>query len=307
MHNYRPAQVLEALGVCCEDEQLYRALLARPEATTTELVADTGWPTARVARHLRSLLTLGLASRTPGRPARFTPAVPEAAVELLALRKQAAIVQARLGASVLTEEFRAKRDAGPFTVISGAAAIAQRFYQAQQSAQSEVLILDKPPYAVLPIEPRRAYGVTYRTIYDMAALGNPAELAAARSAGTSCRMLREVPLKLVVADRRTGLLQTGQEVIELGPSSLLDALLKLFELLWQQATPLTPVSADGPLSVEDQQLLSLAAAGLTDQAIARRIGVAQRTVERRMQRILRALDATTRFQAGLRAGQRGLL
>jgi DNA-binding NarL/FixJ family response regulator len=306
VHNYRPGPLLEALGVCSEDEQLYRVLLARPEATTTELILDTGWPSARVARHLRSLVALGLASRTAGRPARYTPAVPEAAVELLALRKQAAIVQARLGASVLTEEFRAKREAGPFTVIRGAAAIAQRFYQAQQSAQSEVLILDKPPYAVLPIEPRRAYGVTYRTIYDMAALGNPAELAAARTAGTSCRMLRDVPLKLMVADRRTGLLQTGLEVVELGPSGLLDGLLRLFELLWQQATPLT-ASGEGPLSIEDQQLLSLAAAGLTDQAIARRLGVAQRTVERRMQRILRALDATTRFQAGLRAGQRGLL
>jgi len=74
------------------------------------------------------------------------------------------------------------------------------------------------------------------------------------------------------------------------------------------APPLTPsVSSDGPLTSEDQQLLSLAAAGLTDQAIARRLGVAQRTVERRMQRILKALDATTRFQAGLRAGQQGLL
>ncbi len=308
MHNYRPVQVLEALGVCYEDEQLYRALLARPEATTTDLVAETGWATAKVARHLRSLLLLGLASRTAGRPARYTPAVPEAAVELLALRKQAAIVQARLSASVLTQEFRAAHESGPFTVIRGEQAIAQRFYQAQQSAQTEVLVLDKPPYVVLPVEPRRAYGVSYRTIYDMAALGNPAELAAARSAGASCRMLSDVPLKLVVADRRTGLLQTGQEVIELGASSLLDALVRLFELLWQQATSLTPESSgDGPLSAEDHQLLALAAAGLTDQAIARRLGVAQRTVERRMQRILKSLDATTRFQAGLRAGQRGLL
>ncbi|MDX6281300.1 MAG: hypothetical protein QOH03_2371, partial [Kribbellaceae bacterium] len=72
-------------------------------------------------------------------------------------------------------------------------------------------------------------------------------------------------------------------------------------------TPLSPSASDGPLTFEDQQLLALAAAGLTDQAIARRLGVAQRTVERRMQRILKALDATTRFQAGLRAGQRGLL
>lgn len=299
--------MLEALGVCLEDEQLYRALLGLPEATASDLVADTGWATARVTRHLRSLLSLGLASRTPGRPARYTPAVPEAAAELLALRKQEAIVQARLNAAILTDEFRSRREAGPFTVIRGQQAMAQRFYQAQQTAQSEVLVLDKPPYVVLPIEPRRAYGVTYRTIYDMASLVEPAEIAAARTAVPSCRMLREVPLKLVLADRRTGLVQTGQELIEIGPSSLLDALLRLFELLWQQATSLSPSSSEGPLSFEDQQLLALAAAGLTDQAIARRVGVAQRTVERRMQRILKALDATTRFQAGLRAGQRGLL
>jgi DNA-binding NarL/FixJ family response regulator len=309
VHDVRYGPVLDGLGVCREDEQLYRALLARPDATTAELVADTGWAVSRVARHLRSLQSLGLAARTPGRPARYTPAVPEAAVEVLALRQQAAIVQARIGASVLTHEFRATHRAGPFTVVRGGEAIAQRFYQAQQAAQSEVLILDKPPYAGALAE--RAQGLTYRTIYDMEALGDRAELAAARelaTAGENCRILRNVPLKLVVTDRRTGLLQTGQEVVELGPSALLDGLVRLFELLWQQATPLWPEpEPSGPLSADDQRLLALAAAGLTDQAIARRLGVAQRTVERRMQRILKALDATTRFQAGLRAGHRGLL
>ncbi|RZT15353.1 regulatory LuxR family protein [Kribbella sp. VKM Ac-2569] len=299
MHSYRPAPLLEALGVCSEDEQLYRALLARPESTATSLALSVDWPANRVGRHLRSLLSLGLASRTPGRPARYVPAVPEAAVELLALRKQAAIVEARLGAAALTAEFR-QPDA--FTVIRGAEAIAQRFYQAQQCAQDEVLVLDRLPYVVLA-----THGVTYRMIYDMASLSEPGDLVAARSSGC-CRMLRDVPLKLVVVDRRTALLPTGPDVVvELGPSSLLDALLCLFDLLWRQASPLTPSVSEGPLTADDQQLLSLAAAGLTDQAIARRLGVAQRTVERRMQRILKALDATTRFQAGLRAGQQGLL
>jgi DNA-binding CsgD family transcriptional regulator len=298
MHSYRPAPVLEALGVCSEDEQLYRALLARPESTATDLTTFVDWPANRVGRHLRSLLSLGLASRTPGRPARYLPAVPEAAVELLALRKQAAIIEARLGASVLTAEFR-QPDA--FTVIRGAEAIAQRFYQAQQCAQDEVLVLDRMPY------PRRLDGVRYRIIYDMASLSEPRDLTAARSSGC-CRMLRDVPLELLVIDGRTALLPTAADVVvELGPSSLLDALLRLFELLWKQASPLTSSVSEGPLTPDDQQLLSLAAAGLTDQAIARRLGVAQRTVERRMQRILKALDATTRFQAGLRAGQRGLL
>ncbi|TWD81102.1 regulatory LuxR family protein [Kribbella amoyensis] len=300
MHSYRPSPVLAALGVCSEDEQLYRALLARPEAATTDLAVDLGWATPRVTRHLRSLLSHGLASRTPGRPARYTPAVPEAAVELLALRKQAAIVEARLGASVLTAEFRARRDAGPFTVIRGAEAIAQRYQQALQSARNEVLVLGQP------VRPRRTDGVMYRFIHDVTALVDPVELAAAGSVGG--RMVRGVPLVLVVVDRRTGLLQTGPDVVvELGPCSLLDGLLRLFELLWQQGTPLGTEPTDGPLTEADQQLLSLAAAGLTDRAIARRLGVAQRTVERRMQRILKALDATTRFQAGLRAGRLGLL
>lgn len=301
MHSYRPAPVLEALGVCSEDERLYRTLLARPEATAVELAGDTGWPVPRVSRHLRSLLELGLAARTPGRPARYMPAVPDAALELLALRKQAAIVEARLSASVLTAEFRAQQEA--FTVVRGTEAIAHRLYQAQQSAQDEVLVLDG-----LPTEPRRAPGVVYRTIYDLDALADPAGLAVARSAGSGCRMLRDVPVKLLVVDRRTALVQTGVDVVvDVGPSSLLDALVRLFELLWQHATPVTAPAAAGPLGPEDQQLLALAAAGLTDQAIARRLGVAQRTVERRMQRILKALDATTRFQAGLRAGRQGLL
>ena len=192
MHSYRPSPVLEALGVCSEDEQLYRALLARPDSTATDLADYVDWPATRVGRHLRSLLSLGLASRTPGRPARYLPAVPDAAIELLALRKQAAIVEARLGASVLSAEFR-QPDA--FTVVRGPEAIAQRFYQAQQCAQDEVLILDR---GVVPIEPRRAPGVSYRTIYDMASLLEPSDLVAARSVG--CRMLRDVPLRLVLVD-----------------------------------------------------------------------------------------------------------
>lgn len=308
-----PARVLEGLGVCCEDEQVYRALLARPDATISELVLELGWPTSKVTKHLRSLETLGLAARTSGRPARFAPAVPEAAVEVLALRQQAAIVQARIDAAVLAQEFRAADGAGPFTVLRGREATAQRFFQAQQTATQEVLILDKPPYAVEPSDRQRLLrnGLAYRTIYDVEGLANPLDLLAARElgeAGEDARMLRDLPMMLVVTDRRTGLLQTGQDVVEIGRSALLDGLVVLFELLWQRATPLVVTrEAGGLLSAEDERLLALAAAGLTDQAIARRLGVAQRTVERRMQRIMKALDATTRFQAGLRAGHQGLL
>jgi DNA-binding CsgD family transcriptional regulator/sugar-specific transcriptional regulator TrmB len=324
--------VLARLGVTPPDETLYRLLLSRPQATLADLAAATGWELTRVRRHVRALEGLGLLTRTPTRPARFTPSAPDAAVEVLALQRHEEIEQARLGAARLAEEFRAALDgngSSPVTVVRGREAVAHRFFQAQQATRHEVLILDKPPYVVEPYlrqsQVQHALlrkGVSYRTIYDQTALATPEALADARdlaARGERGRVLAGVPLKLVITDRRTAMVPfartTEQETMVLHASTLLDGLVTLFEMLWERATPLWPAGAPAPvggesglgLSAEDEQLLALAASGLTDQAIARRLGKAQRTVERRMQRIMALLSAKTRFQAGLQAARRGIL
>jgi DNA-binding NarL/FixJ family response regulator len=46
--------------------------------------------------------------------------------------------------------------------------------------------------------------------------------------------------------------------------------------------------------------------GLTDEAASRRLGVSLRTYRRRVADLLLALEADSRFQAGLRAGELGL-
>jgi hypothetical protein len=46
-------------------------------------------------------------------------------------------------------------------------------------------------------------------------------------------------------------------------------------------------------------LLTLMASGLTDGAIARKLGISERTVRRRVSDILAELGVATRFQAGL--------
>ncbi|CAL9532836.1 helix-turn-helix domain-containing protein [Streptomyces sp. enrichment culture] len=58
---------------------------------------------------------------------------------------------------------------------------------------------------------------------------------------------------------------------------------------------------------EQRELLRLLAAGLKDEAIARRLGVHVHTARRRISRLLEALEARTRFQAGARATARGWL
>ncbi|MEO3972923.1 winged helix-turn-helix transcriptional regulator [Streptomyces sp. CAU 1734] len=320
---------LAALGVPADDELLYRTLLNRPCATAAELARATGWDPARVRRRIRALEERGMLTRTGGRPARFAPAPPEPAIEALALRRREEIERARLAAASLTEEFRwARRNGTAFQVLGGPAAIAQRFAQIQDAARDELLILDRPPQAVRG--GLRQRGVRHRAIYDHRSLRTPEQLAHSRESarlGEESRILDEVPLRLAIADRRIALVPLGRpaeaaeppagtppsgrpgDALVLSSSALLDGLVALYELLWQRSVPLWPRGGRtvAELSYEDEQLLALSASGLTDRAIARRLGVAQRTVERRMRRIMDLLGARTRFQAGLQAARRGVI
>jgi len=53
------------------------------------------------------------------------------------------------------------------------------------------------------------------------------------------------------------------------------------------------------------KLLALLASGVTDEAIARALGLGLRTVQRRISALMSDLNASTRFQAGMAARERG--
>ncbi|MFF3554644.1 LuxR C-terminal-related transcriptional regulator [Streptomyces tsukubensis] len=294
---------LGPLGVPAGEEVLYRAALARPGATVAQLAAATGWDPARVRRRALALERWGLLVRLPGRPARFGPAPPGPALEALALRRREEIERARLVAAALADGFRSGGRSVVETFGGGPEAVDRFALRLQASARREVLVLGAPP------PPAAAGpGIRRRAVYGHAWLDSPERLAAAREAaaglGECSRVLAEVPMVLLAVDRTTALVRDGATALVLRPSALLDGVLALGELLWERAVPLVPAApgAHG-LSEEDGRLLALSASGLTDRAIARRLGVAQRTVERRMRRIMNALGARTRFQAGLRAAE----
>ncbi|USQ79663.1 helix-turn-helix transcriptional regulator [Ornithinimicrobium faecis] len=85
----------------------------------------------------------------------------------------------------------------------------------------------------------------------------------------------------------------------------------LFDVAFELSTPMAPTLArvsgesdEAPLEARDRRILSLLAAGATDQQIARSVGVSKRTVERRVAAIMQTLSAGTRFQAGVQAARR---
>lgn len=62
--------------------------------------------------------------------------------------------------------------------------------------------------------------------------------------------------------------------------------------------PLGAETGDGEAIPEYDDLVSMLAAGFKDEAIARKLRLSTRTLDRRISSLMKTLDATTRFQAG---------
>ncbi|MGK5552853.1 helix-turn-helix domain-containing protein [Actinomadura kijaniata] len=63
-----------------------------------------------------------------------------------------------------------------------------------------------------------------------------------------------------------------------------------------------PVTRE-PFSGLQREIMVLLAAGLTDAAVAARLRVSQRTVQRHVRRTMAQLDARTRFELGIRLAE----
>lgn len=326
-------RLLEAVGITEAEESLYRYLLERPGGRVSELARSLGLPAKQIRSTLGALEARGLVSRTTGREARVVAAPPSTAIEALILNRQEQLERARLAAGELDNIFRSYRPKTPspldvVEVVVGKEAVDQRFEQLIRIAEEQLLVLDRPPYAGDPAGDNTlgmellARGVRARTLYDNDALSVPGrmnQLRAFAESGEEARTLPELPMKLFIADQALAFIplsldEPGMEgALLVQPSPVLEALLILFEALWERAVPVDfssgqSASADGApesLSEEDGEVFSLLLAGLKDQAIARQLGVAPRTVLRRVSNLMQVLHAQTRFQAGWLAARRG--
>ncbi|TDC73048.1 helix-turn-helix transcriptional regulator [Streptomyces hainanensis] len=311
--------MLQPLGVTELAESAYRALLAAPGVTVPELAGRLGRSPGATRRVLGELEELGLVNRLPGRPVRLLATHPESAIDLLVARRREELEKSRVMARALAAEVHVERQPSELLeIVVGQPAIAARFTQFTRNCRDELLVFDRPPYANPADEGEGAVngllgdGVRVRGIYAPESLSQPGGLdAAVRAAerGELSRVHPRVPMKLAIADRQVALLPLVLDdmvtsAVIVRPSALLDALIALFELLWEQAAPLLPAEED---SIPAKGLLTLLVAGLKDETIARQLGVSSRTVSRHVADLMDRLGARTRFQAGVLAERQGLL
>lgn len=308
--------MLETLGISEFAETVYRALLAAPGRTTPELARAMDRSERVTRRAVGELEELGLVSRLPGRPVRLSPARPDTAIDLLVARRRTELEAVQRNARALAREMTEQHQQQPdelFEILVGQQAVADRFTQLIGGCERELMVFDRPPYATdVPSAEEEVSGrlrehLVVRGLYAPESLEYPGALAAAMRAvehGEQSRMHPRVPMKLAIADRGTALLPLVLEdmvasALVIRPCALLDALVALFELLWEQGTPLIPEQE--AVQPPDPGMLALLAAGAKDETIARELGVSSRTVTRRVGELLDELGARTRFQAGVLA------
>ncbi|MGW2282417.1 LuxR family transcriptional regulator [Streptomyces sp. NPDC001770] len=208
--------------------------------------------------------------------------------------------------------------------VRGQQAITERVTTLLTSAQTEVSLLDRPPYATsapdgvpapLAVGDLVRRGVRVRVVVDREGLEFPGRargLGELAEQGVEIRVATDLPTKLITVDRQVTLLpphdaaDPSQAAVVATDSLLSNALVPLFEEIWERALPIGAGGTDA-VTDEDGELLTMLAAGLKDEAIARRLDLHVHTVRRRISRLMAGLSAETRFQAGIQAARRGRL
>ena len=278
---------------------VYRAILTAPSADVSGLCDRTGLPEDAVRTALTALAGLGLVHAGSDAPGHWEPVSP--LPELAALVPHPRHIQSLV-------------DLEP--VVHTRALNLARSTTAELRVTAPQAMKDWP--ASLLDEARLAPGVTLRVLHPSTIGDDPAataHLARLTSWGAQARTAAILPPVLVISDQQAALVlldpaHPGKGAVGVREPAIAATLAVLFDSAWDTAAPLTgTLAAAEPAapSADGRVLLRLLADGLTDDAAARRLGISVRTVRRQVAALMTILGASSRFQAGHKAAQRGWL
>ncbi|MFJ1748305.1 helix-turn-helix domain-containing protein [Streptomyces sp. NPDC088116] len=322
--------MLGAIGLDERQESTYRALVAVGASDVVDLAHRLALPEPDTEEALRRLERQGLAAQSSSGTGRWVAASPAVALGALLTQHRHELERAELTAVLLAEEYRAEATEPAVhdlvEVVTGASAVAHRFFQLQLSATEEVrALVTAKPTAVNWIdheaEARAAdRGVAYRVVIEREVLSLPAamtELATVLGRHERVRTTERVPTKLVIADRSLAMVPltcrgTEPTALVVHASGLLDSLTGLFEAVWREGLPLR-LGTDGTVTegelpgpdTTDLEILSLLLAGMTDASVAKQLDLGLRTVQRRVRGLMELGGVTTRLQLGWHAYEKG--
>lgn len=313
---------LADVGVSEAAERLHAALLVQGEGGQDELAGPLGRGSAAMTEAVSELVSLGLVAQ---RAERLVALPPRFALDAVAERRAREASAARAAAVELAGLWSGRDTAQPFVeILDRTAAVDEVGRAVMAQAGAELLALAPGPVGEPGFEPNVPLtvqmldrGVVVRSVYGSGILQHPIGLEAVARCierGEQARVCPEVPVTLLVTESCALVVLTGQGQERLAgllihPSDLHDRLGVLFEVFWGMGVPLAALTPDPDRDLRNasRELLLCLAAGLTDQSIAQKLGVSQRTVARRVSTLQDRLGARSRFQLGVQAIRSGWL
>ncbi|WP_394426073.1 LuxR C-terminal-related transcriptional regulator [Streptomyces sp. SGAir0957] len=171
--------------------------------------------------------------------------------------------------------------------------------------------------AARPLNERAfARGVRFRSIYLDSVTNDRVTKAHAQwmaERHSEIRTSPTLPMRLLIVDTSAAVVaglpgQTGPSALVFSSRPVVLAMRALFEAYWEHASPFhqEPSGTDpaSELTPQERKLLQLLATGLTDEAVARALGIGVRTERRIVAELMERLGASSRFEAGVQANRR---
>lgn len=313
------------------DVEVYRHVVLNGSAAPgrlDEAAAALGMPLGEVFAAVARLMELHLL-RTDEAGLRLVPVDPRAAATQLVSPIERAIYQQR----ELADRLRARIEtigrpvpgavgpAGGIDVLDGIDEISGLLKLAADGCREELTLVrpaqDEHVFdrmldaclGALDADVRIRVMCPHRSRADFASRARVDRLI---EAGADVRTINRVPQGSAVFDGSLAVM--FGPVGDLGPTArqvrdgeVVRFLLDMFDQLWESAAayaPEQPGYADDVADDLQRSIARLMAQGLTDEVVARRLGMSVRTCRRHIAALLRSLDSVSRFQAGVHAARR---
>ncbi|WP_405390019.1 LuxR C-terminal-related transcriptional regulator [Streptomyces sp. NBC_01102] len=312
------------IGLDVWSELLYRTMLKRAVWRTRELAKTLAWPVDQVLRVLDALRSESLASASGEDGTAFRAVEPCIALPAL-----------------LASRMREGRSPQPCPVGIGRFIAlheqAERFGDSGEGGESRhdvsvvierlVAKVEREVVFLVPhfgeggfefsrpvVDMVLRRGAKFRAVWASSVIKAPAAMAHAQwltQEGAALRSVGTLPPRAMIMDQAVAVVVDETEGIRVVRSSVeLERLSALAERFWERGAtvrqtgrhPVAPTRRP-----RSEIVLRLLSEGLTDDAIARRLGCSVRTVRNDVASAMEALDARSRFQAGARAMQVGLI
>lgn len=327
--------MLAALGLDATAERVYKTMLDQPTYSVAQLAIELEMSQTQVHAALDDLADLLLVRASRDWPGQFRAVSPDVGLADMLLRQEAELAarQAQVAASRAAVTRLVSERADAYTESSahgerllGMDAIQDRLETMARQEQFECLGVspgaaqhpDDLAASRAPDATSLARGLTVRTLYQNSMRNDPATTAYAHwllDLGGEVRTAPLLPQRMVISDRARALVpidpdNTRKGALFVTEPGLVNALVELFEHAWNTAVPLGATRTQDPdsgLTATEAELLRLLGTGLTDETAGRHLGLSLRTVRRQMASIMERLDASSRFEAGIKAAQRGWL